>query len=47
MWLKSVSVFDRWVGEKSGVFGNIGIVFEMDDVVEGLGYGNKLFYYWI
>lgn len=47
MWLKSVSVSDRWAGEKSGVFGNIGIVPEMDDAVEGLGYGNKLFYYWI
>lgn len=47
MRLKSVSVFDRRAGEKSGVFGNTGIVPEMDDAVEGLGYGNKLLYYWI
>ncbi len=38
---KSVSVSDRRAGEKSGVSGNTGIVPEMDDAVEGLGYGNK------
>ncbi|MFO9935321.1 hypothetical protein ACJHWP_24835, partial [Escherichia sp. WS288] len=42
---KSVSVSDRRAGEKSGVSGNTGIVPEMDDAVEGLGYGNKPLYY--
>ncbi|EOW5432228.1 hypothetical protein ODR87_14320, partial [Escherichia coli] len=35
----------RRAGEKSGVSGNTGIVPEMDDAVEGLGYGNKPLYY--
>lgn len=42
---RSVSVSDRRAGEKSGVSGNTGIVPEMDDAVEGLGYGNKPLYY--